>query len=124
MSATRSIRCLCGAVGMKLTGEPAARAHCHCTACRDFHGVSMLSATAWPAERAIVVEGDVASFAHPARQMSRTFCRACGETVFGTNRLGMRVVPNAIVARCGRRAARRPAADDASVLSAPDRRRA
>lgn len=99
MSATRSIRCLCGAVGMKLTGEPAARAHCHCTACRDFHGVSMLSATAWPAERAIVVEGDVASFAHPARQMSRTFCRACGETVFGTNRLGMRVVPNAIVAR-------------------------
>ncbi|AHI68331.1 GFA family protein [Burkholderia thailandensis] len=99
MSATRSLRCLCGAVGVKLTGEPAARAHCHCMACRDFYGAPMLSATAWPAGQVIVAEGDVASFAHPTRRLSRAFCATCGETVFGTNRLGMRVVPNAIVAR-------------------------
>ncbi|AJX33855.1 GFA family protein [Burkholderia oklahomensis] len=99
MTATRSIRCLCGAVAVKLTGEPAARANCHCSPCRDFYGASMLSATAWPAEQVAVVEGVIATFAHPTRQLSRAFCPACGETMFGTNRLGMRVVPNAIVAR-------------------------
>jgi hypothetical protein len=31
--------------------------------------------------------------------MSKTFCVNCGDTLFGTNRLGMRVVPNSIVAR-------------------------
>lgn len=99
MTATRSIRCLCRAVGVKLTGEPAARANCHCASCRDFYGAPMLSATAWPAEQVAVAEGDAATFTHPAKHLSRTFCAACGETVFGTNRLGMRVVPNAIVAR-------------------------
>lgn len=31
--------------------------------------------------------------------MTKTFCDVCGEVVFGTNRLGMRVVPNALTAR-------------------------
>ncbi len=31
--------------------------------------------------------------------MSRAWCASCGEIVFGTNRLGMRVVPNSLTAR-------------------------
>jgi hypothetical protein len=38
-------------------------------------------------------------FKHPAKQLTKIFCNVCGEVVFGTNRLGMRVVPNAVVAR-------------------------
>lgn len=98
MTRMRSVRCLCGAVTVTLHGEPAARANCHCTTCRDFYGASMLSATAWERDR-LSVDGASATFAHPSKAMSRTFCSACGEIVFGTNRLGMRVVPNSLNAR-------------------------
>jgi len=63
----------------------------------------MLSATAWPASAVRVAKGQVATFTHPAKQMSRAFCAGCGETMFGINRLDMRVVPNSLAARasCG-----------------------
>jgi len=99
MTATYSLRCLCGGVNVELRGEPAARANCHCQSCRDFYGTSMLSATAWLPEQVTVAEGSVATFAHPTKQLSRAFCPNCGETVFGTSRLNMRVVPNSFVAR-------------------------
>lgn len=101
MTGTKTIQCMCGQCAFELHGEPAARAHCHCNACRDFYGAAVLSATAWNAGAVHLSRGDSASFAHPVRQMSRTFCTHCGETLFGTNRLGMRVVPNSIVARAG-----------------------
>ncbi|MQA18828.1 GFA family protein [Rugamonas rivuli] len=94
-----SIQCLCGAVHIELRGEPAARANCHCGSCRDFYGTPMLSATAWPASSVRIVQGAVTTFAHPAKQMSRAFCAGCGETMFGINRLDMRVVPNSLAAR-------------------------
>jgi len=31
--------------------------------------------------------------------MSKFFCANCGDTLFGTNRLGMRIVPNSVAAR-------------------------
>ncbi|KVO37910.1 aldehyde-activating protein [Burkholderia ubonensis] len=98
MTRERSVRCLCGAVTVTLQGEPAARANCHCQTCRDFYGTSMLLATAWGSGQ-LAVTGANATFAHPAKAMSRTFCASCGEIVFGTNRLGMRVVPNSLNAR-------------------------
>lgn len=93
------ITCLCGANTMELHGTPAAQANCHCTTCRDFYGVAMLSATAWAAESVTVSGAENARFQHPAKQLCKTFCLNCGEVLFGTNRLGMRVVPNALVAR-------------------------
>lgn len=59
----------------------------------------MLSATAWLPEQVTVASGRVSTFSHPIKQLSRAFCPRCGETVFGTNRLGMRVLPNSFVAR-------------------------
>lgn len=94
-----SVHCLCGAVNIKLNGQPQARANCHCRSCQDFYGTSMLSATAWLAEQVTIASGSVSSFSHPSKDLSRTFCSGCGETVFGTNRLGMRVLPNTILAR-------------------------
>lgn len=99
MAASISIACLCGAVTVGLHGQPVAKANCHCQTCRDFYGTPVLSATAWDAEAVRVSSGQVRMFKHPVKQLSRTFCPICGETVFGTNRLGMRVVPNSIVAR-------------------------
>ena len=45
------------------------------------------------------VEGGHATFPHPAKSMSRTYCASCGEIVCGTNRFGMRVVSNSLAAR-------------------------
>lgn len=98
MTEAYSTRCLCGAVTVTLRGEPAARANCHCATCRDFYGTSMLSATAWPPEQ-VAIDGGSATFPHPSKSMSRTWCASCGEIVSGTNRLGMRVVPNSLTAR-------------------------
>ncbi len=92
-------RCLCGAVRVELQGRPAARAYCHCATCRDFYGTSLLSATAWDADAVRLTAGEGAVFQHPHKQLSKTFCTVCGEVVFGTNRLGMRVIPSAMLAR-------------------------
>lgn len=98
---TYRLDCACGASVMELHGEPAARAICHCDACRDLYGAIVLAATAWPAAQvsyggepdALVVHQ------HPSRQMRRYLCRRCGELVHGTNRFDMVVVPNARVMR-------------------------
>lgn len=86
------------AVTVTLCGEPAARANCHCATCRDFYGTPMLSATAWPPEQ-VTLDGGHATFPHPSMSMSRAWCASRGEIVFGTNRPGMRVVPNSLTAR-------------------------
>lgn len=57
---------------------------------RLLHG--MLS---WPQ----LVKGEVAAFGHPTKQLSKTFCSKCGETMFGINRLGMLVIPNSLVSQ-------------------------
>jgi hypothetical protein len=59
----------------------------------------MLSATAWNADAVNVIEGDAATFQHPFKQMSKTFCATCGDVVFGTHRIGLHVVQNAMMAR-------------------------
>ncbi|SNT83546.1 GFA family protein [Stenotrophomonas sp. CC120222-04] len=93
------VACLCGKVAIELQGEPVARANCHCASCRDFYGVPMFSATAWEPASLQMNASDVRSFSHPEKQLKKTFCAVCGEVVFGTNRLGMHVVPNAMLHR-------------------------
>lgn len=95
------VACLCGNVAIELGGEPVARANCHCSSCRDFYGVTVFSATAWEASSVQMASFDARSFSHPHKQLKKTFCATCGEVVFGTNRLCMRVVPNAMLARAG-----------------------
>ncbi|EON14351.1 GFA family protein [Pandoraea sp. SD6-2] len=97
-TAAITVACQCGSVSMTLTGKPAARALCHCNACRDFYGTPVLAATAW-APSQVAIAGATHTFSHPSRKLSRRFCAACGETLHGTNRLEMYVVPNARLAR-------------------------
>jgi hypothetical protein len=101
MSFTRQIGCACGAVRLRFEGEPAAAALCHCETCRLFYGVVVWAATAWDAAcMAVDADGDaLGRHAHPTKRMARHFCRRCGDVLYGTNRLGMRVVPNALFMR-------------------------
>lgn len=100
-SPQETLRCDCGAVVMQLSGEPVARAICHCHACRDLYGSMLLAATAWQPEQLVHLGDPTAllDYAHPTRDMRRVSCRHCGELVHGRNRLGMGVIPNARFAR-------------------------
>ncbi|KRB95571.1 GFA family protein [Duganella sp. Root198D2] len=71
MTGTSTAECMCGVAAFELRGEPAAHAHCHCNACRDFYATAILSATAWKAEAVQVTRGETASVAHSARRMAR-----------------------------------------------------
>ncbi|ODP33126.1 GFA family protein [Pandoraea sp. ISTKB] len=99
MTMSLRLNCLCGKVSVELNGEPVARANCHCASCREFYGTPVFSATAWQADSVRIEDGVGQTFKHPEKQMTKTFCDVCAEVVFGTNRLGMRVVPNALIAR-------------------------
>ena len=39
-------------------------------------------------------------FQHPQKQMKRVFCSECGETLFYTNSLGWRIVPQLLIKKC------------------------
>ncbi|GLQ98810.1 hypothetical protein GCM10007863_32300 [Dyella mobilis] len=91
--------CLCGKTSLDLHGSPVARANCHCSSCRSFYGTHIFSATAWESDAVRISDGLGQTFKHPEKQLTKTFCDVCGEVVFGTNRLGMRVVPNVLLAR-------------------------
>ena len=98
------LSCSCGAVELQVSGSPAACAYCHCSSCRDFYGLPGFAATAWKNEACRVVKGteQLGEYRHPTKQMQRHFCVACGETMFGVNRLGLTVVRTSLLARASR----------------------
>lgn len=98
---TYQMYCDCKSVFFTTEGDPAAKAYCHCSDCRDFYSTPVLAATAWSKSALRIVSGDefVSNFQHPHKQLSKFFCVKCGDTLFGTNRLGMYVVPNKQISR-------------------------
>lgn len=101
MTSEIQLTCGCGAIELRIHGDPVACAYCHCASCRDFYGLPVLAATAWKRDEVEVTRGvgHLGQFTHPTMQMQRYYCTACGETMFGTNRLGFKVVRNAFLAR-------------------------
>lgn len=95
------IRCSCGDVEVLVEGQPVARAYCHCSSCRALYELPVLSATAWNKEALRVVAGQhlLGEYRPPGKQMARHFCRNCGTTVFGSNRLDLRVIRTSLLAR-------------------------
>ncbi len=95
------LKCSCGAVELKVAGSPAACGYCHCGTCRDFYGLPVFAATAWNREHVEITKGKdrTREFIHPTKQVRRYFCVACGETLFGTNRLGMAVIGTPLISK-------------------------
>lgn len=78
-----------------------ARAYCHCSSCRELYDLPVLSAAAWAHESVRIVKGHefVGKFKHPDKQMERHFCRSCGTTVFGTNRIDLTIIRTSLLAK-------------------------
>ena len=96
------VHCQCGAVEVKLGNSPIVHATCHCDDCRDLLDIPFHAVTAWNKDDFTIVKGenDLSVYQHPTLEMSRCFCRHCGETVFNTNAMDWRVVSQLLIAKC------------------------
>ena len=71
--------CFCGAVELRVTGQPTAMGYCHCRSCRSWSGGPVNAFSLWPPEAVRVTKGaeHVATYAKTPMS-ERQHCRLCG----------------------------------------------
>jgi hypothetical protein len=76
-------RCFCGAVEVRVTGDPAAMGYCHCTSCRQWSAGPVNAFTLWPPNAVTVTRGaeQVGSYSKTEKSI-RKWCKACGGHLF------------------------------------------
>lgn len=74
------IKCLCGSVVLKLTGEPVVQAYCHCDDCQVAHGAAYVATAAYPSHRVEVLKGQLIPLA--VKTTPRMRCDTCGTFLF------------------------------------------
>src|SRR3954469_25934236 len=71
--------CFCGAVEIRVTGEPSAMGYCHCRSCRSWSGGPVNAFSLWPADAVEVVKGAEHVATYAKTEMShRQYSRLCG----------------------------------------------
>jgi hypothetical protein len=72
-------RCFCGAVEIRVAGEPAAAGYCHCASCRLWSAGPVNAFTLWPPSAVTVTRGAdrIGSYAKTERSI-RKWCKECG----------------------------------------------
>ena len=85
-------RCFCGAVELKVTGNPAAMGYCHCTSCREWSASPVNAFTLWPPSAVTVTRGAeyLASYNKTPNSIRKS-CKVCGGHVF-TEHPGLQLV--------------------------------
>ena len=79
MSTTYAGACFCGAVGIEVSGAPAAMGYCHCRSCRSWSAGPLNAFTLWNPEAVKVTRGAEHVATYQKTDMShRQFCRLCG----------------------------------------------
>src|SRR4051794_2233378 len=76
-------RCFCGAVELRVTGNPEAAGYCHCTSCREWAAAPVNAFTLWAPTAVTVTRGadKVGSYSKTDRSV-RKWCTACGGHLF------------------------------------------
>ena len=72
-------RCFCGAVELRVTGEPAAMGYCHCASCQSWSASPVNAFTLWSPQAVTITRGadQLASFSKTPRSI-RKWCKNCG----------------------------------------------
>lgn len=91
-------QCRCGAVGLRIAGEPVLQLYCHCDDCQAAHGAAYVLSAIYPAPAVEVVRGE------PVPMMIRTTrrmrCVACSMHLFSEiESVGMRSVNGYLLPR-------------------------
>jgi hypothetical protein len=71
--------CFCGAVQLKVTGEPAGMGYCHCNSCRTWSAGPVNAFSLWKSETVKVTKGadNLGSF-NKTSNSHRKWCKSCG----------------------------------------------
>lgn len=80
-------QCACGAIRIKVHGEPVIVAQCHCGTCRRISGAGR-TVGAMFRRSAVSMDGDAGAFTYDADSgatVTKQFCRTCGSPVSGSN---------------------------------------
>jgi hypothetical protein len=77
--------CLCGAVRFEVSGPIDRVVHCHCTMCQRAHGAAFVTWAALPEDRVRITAGERDLTRYRSSEIgTRSFCRACGSSMFCT----------------------------------------
>jgi hypothetical protein len=79
MSGSYTGACFCGAVELRVTGEPTAMGYCHCRSCRSWSGGPVNAFSLWAPKAVQVTKGaeNLATFTKTPMS-ERQYCRLCG----------------------------------------------
>ena len=88
---TIEAQCRCGAIRLKICGEPVVQLYCHCDDCQTAHGAAYVPAAIYPAQSVEVVQGKPTPMV--VKSTERMRCPACGAYLFAElSSVGMRSV--------------------------------
>jgi hypothetical protein len=75
--------CFCGAVQIRVVGEPVAAGYCHCESCRRWSASPVNAFTLWKPDQVEVTRGkELLSGYSKTERSYRRWCAACGGHVF------------------------------------------
>jgi hypothetical protein len=75
--------CFCGAVQIKVTGEPVAMGYCHCRSCREWSASPVNAFSLWQPSAVEVVKGrELVGVFQKSERSHRKWCKACGGHLF------------------------------------------
>ena len=77
---TIETQCRCGAIGLKIAGDPVVQLYCHCDDCQAAHGAAYIPAAIFPRQAVEVLRGDPTPMVVKATQRMR--CVDCGTFLF------------------------------------------
>ena len=78
----RIARCCCGAISIRVFGEPVLNGLCHCEDCRRRTGSAFGWSAYFPEDRVRGLHGKAASYDPAAGTGTRHFCGTCGPTLY------------------------------------------
>jgi hypothetical protein len=82
MDDARTAQCACGAVEVRIVGDPAVMVYCHCESCRSWLGAPIHAASLWPTDNVTVAKGyDRLAVYSRTEASHRHFCTSCGAPV-------------------------------------------
>ena len=72
-------RCFCGAVEIRVEGQPEAMGYCHCESCRSWSAAPVNAFSLWKPENVSVTRGSENVGTYQKTENSRRqYCRVCG----------------------------------------------
>jgi hypothetical protein len=70
------LRCLCGAIQVRVHGQPLAQFYCHCDDCQAVHGAAYVGIAVFPSQAVEVIKGTPTSWTY--KSLPRERCASCG----------------------------------------------